>query len=141
MLDHAFSFADTAIFWVGEHNWRSQGAMTKIGGVRREGLLTRELSGETKYFISRSPKGRYEGGGRALLGVTPDCGLVGPRSSGGTACGGSRHDASSGRQIIRIAMDDRSAPRAQLVLMTLVLSLPLLVRSFLFSPSMFRRAR
>jgi len=67
MLDHAFTFADTAIFWVGEHNWRSQGAMTKIGGVKREGLLTRELSGATKYFIFEITKSRYEGGGRALL--------------------------------------------------------------------------
>ena len=51
MLDHAFTFVDTVVFWVGEHNWRSQGAMTKIGGVKREGLFTRELSGETPYFI------------------------------------------------------------------------------------------
>jgi RimJ/RimL family protein N-acetyltransferase len=31
MLDHAFTFVDTVIFWVGEKNWRSQGAMKKIG--------------------------------------------------------------------------------------------------------------
>ena len=37
MLDHAFTFVDTVIFWVGDENWRSQGAMTKIGGVKREG--------------------------------------------------------------------------------------------------------
>jgi RimJ/RimL family protein N-acetyltransferase len=39
MLDHAFTFVDTVIFWVGEENWRSQGAMTKIGGVKRDRLL------------------------------------------------------------------------------------------------------
>ena len=51
MLDHAFSFVDTVIFWVGENNWRSQGAMTKIGGIKRDGLFTREASGAMPYFI------------------------------------------------------------------------------------------
>ena len=51
MLDHAFTFVDTVVFWVGEQNWRSQGAMTKIGGIKREGLFTRELSGATPHFI------------------------------------------------------------------------------------------
>ena len=68
MLDHAFTFADTAIFWVGEENWRSQGAMKKIGGVKREGLFTRELSGDKPYFIFEIAKARYEAGGRGLLG-------------------------------------------------------------------------
>jgi RimJ/RimL family protein N-acetyltransferase len=67
MLDHAFTFADTVVFWVGHENWRSQGAMTKIGGVKREGVVTRELSGEHPYFIFEIAKGRYEAGGRALL--------------------------------------------------------------------------
>jgi N-acetyltransferase len=67
MLDHAFTFVDTVIFWVGEENWRSQGAMTKIGGVKRQGLLTRELSGTTPYFIFEITKGRYQRGGRALV--------------------------------------------------------------------------
>jgi N-acetyltransferase len=68
MLDHAFGFVDTVIFWVGENNWRSQGAMTKIGGVKREGLFTRELSGATPHFIFEIGKRRYEQGGRALVG-------------------------------------------------------------------------
>src|SRR5439155_17187376 len=68
MLDHAFTFVDTVIFWVGEQNWRSQGAMTKIGGVKREGLFTRELSGAMPYFIFEIGKRRYEQGGRALVG-------------------------------------------------------------------------
>ena len=67
MLDHAFTFVDTVIFWVGDTNWRSQGAMTKIGGIKREGLFTRELSGDRPYFIYEITKARYRGGGRALV--------------------------------------------------------------------------
>jgi N-acetyltransferase len=67
MLDHAFTFVDTVIFWVGETNWRSQGAMTKIGGIRREGLFTREVSGDAPYFIFEITKARYQAGGRALV--------------------------------------------------------------------------
>jgi N-acetyltransferase len=67
MLDHAFTFVDTVIFWVGEQNWRSQGAMTKIGGVRRDGLFTREATGATPHFIFEIGKRRYQQGGRALV--------------------------------------------------------------------------
>jgi len=67
MLDHAFTFVDTTVFWVGNENWRSQGAMTKIGGVKREGLFTRAISGDQPYFIFEVTKGRYEAEGRALL--------------------------------------------------------------------------
>jgi N-acetyltransferase len=67
MLDHAFTFVDTVIFWVGEHNWRSQGAMTKIGGIKRGELFTRELSGDRPYFIFDISKSRYQQGGRALV--------------------------------------------------------------------------
>jgi RimJ/RimL family protein N-acetyltransferase len=67
MLDHAFTFVDTVIFWVGEQNWRSQGAMTKIGGIKREGLFTRELSGATPHFIFEIGKSRYLEGGRVLV--------------------------------------------------------------------------
>lgn len=67
MLDHAFSFVDTVIFWVGDRNWRSQGAMTKIGGIKRSKLFTRELSGDRLYLIFEITRGRYEAGGRALL--------------------------------------------------------------------------
>ena len=67
MLDHAFTFVDTVIFWVGEKNWRSQGAMTKIGGTLREGVLTRELSGGDPYVVFEITKSRYHGGGRALV--------------------------------------------------------------------------
>jgi RimJ/RimL family protein N-acetyltransferase len=68
MLDHAFTFVDTVVFWVGEQNWRSQGAMTKIGGIKRSGLFTRELSGTTPHFIFEIGKDRYQQGGRALVG-------------------------------------------------------------------------
>ena len=47
MLAHAFNFVDTVVFWVGETNWRSQKAMEKIGGIRRDGLQSRTLSGKT----------------------------------------------------------------------------------------------
>lgn len=67
MLDHAFTFVDTVIFWVGENNWRSQGAMTKIGGIRRDGLFTRELSGVAPSFIFEIGKSWYLKGGRALV--------------------------------------------------------------------------
>jgi len=67
MLDHAFGFVDTVIFWVGETNWRSQGAMTKIGGVRRSGLFTRKLSGATPHVIFEIGKEAYQQGGRALV--------------------------------------------------------------------------
>jgi N-acetyltransferase len=67
MLDHAFTFVDTVIFWVGEQNLRSQRAMTKIGGIKRDGLFTRELSGATPHFIFEIGKSRYVAGGRALV--------------------------------------------------------------------------
>lgn len=67
MLDHAFTFVDTVIFWVGETNWRSLGAMGKIGGIKREGLFTRALSGDRLYYILEITKDRYQAGGRALL--------------------------------------------------------------------------
>ena len=51
MLDHAFQFVDTVVFWVGESNMRSRRAMEKIGGVLREGVFTRELSGDDPYVV------------------------------------------------------------------------------------------
>jgi RimJ/RimL family protein N-acetyltransferase len=68
MLDHAFTFVDTVVFWVGENNWRSQGAMSKIGGVKRSGLFTRQLSGATPHCIFEIGKCGYEQGGRELVG-------------------------------------------------------------------------
>jgi RimJ/RimL family protein N-acetyltransferase len=69
MLEHAFTFVDTVVFWVGEQNFRSQGAVEKIGGVRRAGVFTRELTGTDKpYLIYEITRSAYEGAGRALLG-------------------------------------------------------------------------
>ena len=45
MLDHAFAFAETVVFWVGTENWRSRRAMEKIGGRRRDGLCWRAYGG------------------------------------------------------------------------------------------------
>ncbi|MGI9238919.1 MAG: GNAT family N-acetyltransferase [Woeseiaceae bacterium] len=46
MLDHAFLFVDTVVFWVGETNLRSRRAMEKIGGVLRDGVHYREVGAE-----------------------------------------------------------------------------------------------
>jgi N-acetyltransferase len=40
MLDHAFRFVDTVVFYVGERNVRSQKALEKIGGIR-DGIVQR----------------------------------------------------------------------------------------------------
>jgi N-acetyltransferase len=61
------TFVETVIFWVSETNWRSQGAITKIGRIRREGLFTRDVSGDVPYLIFEISKRRYQGGGRALV--------------------------------------------------------------------------
>jgi N-acetyltransferase len=67
MLDHAFGFVDTVVFWVGEKNFRSQGAMKKIGGVLRDGIFERPVSDGTPYVIFEITKDRYQNGGRALV--------------------------------------------------------------------------
>lgn len=41
LLEHAFQFVDTVVFFVGEKNFRSQKAMEKIGATRI-GLVTRK---------------------------------------------------------------------------------------------------
>jgi len=51
MLEHAFTFVDTVVFWVGETNWRSQRAMEKIGGARRAGVHTRTLDGKPRAHV------------------------------------------------------------------------------------------
>ena len=67
MLDHAFTFVDTVVFWVGDTNFRSQSAMIKIGGVKRAGLFTRALTGDQQQIIFEITKRAYQNGGRALL--------------------------------------------------------------------------
>jgi RimJ/RimL family protein N-acetyltransferase len=51
MLEHAYTFVDTVVFWVGETNWRSQRAMEKIGAVRRAQLKSRSLDGRTSPHV------------------------------------------------------------------------------------------
>ncbi|MBV9993744.1 MAG: GNAT family N-acetyltransferase [Caulobacteraceae bacterium] len=52
MLEHAFGFVDTVVFWVGEENARSRRAMEKIGGILRDGVRTRDhSSGPTPYVV------------------------------------------------------------------------------------------
>lgn len=41
MLEHAFTFVDTVVFWVGDSNWRSRKAVEKIGGQLRDGIFHR----------------------------------------------------------------------------------------------------
>ena len=51
MLNHAFRFVETVVFWVGADNTRSRRAMEKIGGVLRDGVFTREVSGDDPYVV------------------------------------------------------------------------------------------
>ena len=51
MLRHAFHFVDTVIFMVGETNLRSRGAMKKIGGVLRSGMVARTLNDVTYQHV------------------------------------------------------------------------------------------
>jgi len=61
MLEHAFRFVDTVVFWVGETNWRSQRAMEKIGGVRRRELRPRLLGGQThRHIVYEITKDRFD---------------------------------------------------------------------------------
>ncbi len=48
MLEHAFTFVDTVLFWVGSDNMRSQKAVQKIGGVKRDGEFFR-MHGDVKF--------------------------------------------------------------------------------------------
>ena len=51
MLDHAFTFVNTVVFWVGETNIRSRRAMEKIGGVLRPGVHHRDVAGDAPYVV------------------------------------------------------------------------------------------
>ena len=57
LLNHAFRFVETVVFFVGEKNFRSQKAMKKIGATR-EGLVTRTYGNHpphlnVKYVIKK----------------------------------------------------------------------------------------
>ena len=51
MLDHAFRFIDTVVFWIGENNIRSRRAIEKIGGQLRDGIQIREFGGEERHVV------------------------------------------------------------------------------------------
>lgn len=51
MLDHAFQTVETVTFKVGEANHRSRGAMAKIGGVLRPGLIDYEIDGRPVPYV------------------------------------------------------------------------------------------
>ena len=62
MLDHAFKFVDSVIFYVGENNIRSQKATEKIGGIKN-GMVekvygNRPPSLNVRYVITRPLKNR-----------------------------------------------------------------------------------
>ena len=62
MLDHAFKFVESVIFYVGENNIRSQKATEKIGGVKN-GMVekvygNRPPSLNVRYVIKRPLKNR-----------------------------------------------------------------------------------
>ena len=61
MLDHAFRFVDTVVFWVGAENTRSRRAMEKIGGTLRDGIVTREASGDDPYVVYEIARSNYPG--------------------------------------------------------------------------------
>ena len=67
MLDHAFTFVDTVVFWFGEQNWHSQEAMKKIGGVLRNVIFERPVPEGMRYAIFEITKDQYQQGGRVLL--------------------------------------------------------------------------
>lgn len=51
MLNHAFTFVDTVVLWVGESNIRSRRAVEKIGGVLRKGTRERGNAPHVIYEI------------------------------------------------------------------------------------------
>lgn len=54
MLEHAFGFVETVVFWVGDSNRRSRRALEKIGARCRDGLVERGGSPHVVYEISRN---------------------------------------------------------------------------------------
>jgi len=51
MVAHAFTFANTVVFWVAQENHRSRKAVEKIGAVLRDGVHRRRVSGDAPYLI------------------------------------------------------------------------------------------
>ena len=60
LLNHAFKFVESVVFFVGTKNFRSQKAMDKIGAIR-DGIVTRAYGNHppavnVKYVIKKPPK-------------------------------------------------------------------------------------
>ena len=51
MLQHAFKFLDSVVFWVAKDNLRSRKAMEKIGGVLRDGEFSKTDSGKIYPYV------------------------------------------------------------------------------------------
>jgi hypothetical protein len=51
MLENALSFADPAVFWIGEANIRSRRAVEKISRVLRDGVNYRDVAGDHPYVF------------------------------------------------------------------------------------------
>jgi len=58
MLEHAFQYVDSVVFWVGEANLRSRKAMEKIGGTLRDEVQFRDLSGDVPYVVYEIARAR-----------------------------------------------------------------------------------
>jgi RimJ/RimL family protein N-acetyltransferase len=52
MLDHAFRWVECVYFRVGDTNWRSRGAMEKIGGTLRDGLIEVVQNGVAMPYVA-----------------------------------------------------------------------------------------
>lgn len=59
MLEHAFRFVDTVVFWIGETNTRSRRATEKIGAVLRSGIHYKDFSGDSPYVVYEVRKSRW----------------------------------------------------------------------------------
>ena len=51
MLQHAFKFLDSVVFWVAKDNLRSRKAMEKIGGVLRDGEFSKTDNGKIYPYV------------------------------------------------------------------------------------------
>ena len=61
MLEHAYTFVDNVVFWVGDTNWRSQKAVEKIGGIKRDEMYSR-FHGDVEfpYVVFDLKKAKYQ---------------------------------------------------------------------------------
>jgi RimJ/RimL family protein N-acetyltransferase len=58
LLDHAYLYVDTVVFWIGEANMRSRKATEKIGGELRDGIHFKEMSGDLPYVVYEISRSR-----------------------------------------------------------------------------------